>query len=67
MGSELILKNYKAMIADSILLFITSIISLNQSVPVEKQPSPKQNDPIEVVYQTTTNTTSSMRGGWDGN
>ena len=58
---------FKKMIAESLLLFLTSIISLNQPVAAEKKELICPDKQIEFVQTHTASVSSSMRGGWDHN
>ncbi|MBK7391522.1 MAG: hypothetical protein KBH11_09410 [Bacteroidia bacterium] len=55
------------MIAESLLLFLSSIISLNQPVAAEKKELICPDKQIEVVQTHTASVSASMRGGWDHN
>lgn len=55
------------MITESLLLFLTSIISLNQPTTVEKKEVIHPEKQIEVVQTHTASNSSGMRGGWDHN
>lgn len=58
---------FKKMIAESLLLFLTSIISLNQPVAAEKKELIHPDKQIEVVQTRTVSVSVGMRGGWDHN
>lgn len=55
------------MITESLLLFLTSIISLNQPTTAEKKDVIHPKKQIEVVQTHTASNSSAMRGGWDHN
>jgi hypothetical protein len=55
------------MITESLLLFLTSIISLNQPATAEKKEVTLPKKQIEDVQIYTTSDLSGMRGGWDHN
>ena len=55
------------MITESLLVFLTSVMSLNQPITVEKKEIIRTEKQIEVVQTHTPTCPSSMRGGWDHN
>jgi hypothetical protein len=55
------------MITESLFLFLTSIISLNQPAATEKKEVMRPEKQIEVVQTHPASNSSTMRGGWDHN
>lgn len=55
------------MLTESLLLFITSLISLNQPVEIQKKQLPGTEQQIEIRYNIQSPANVVQRGGWDGN
>jgi len=56
-----------AMLTESLLLFITSLISLNQSAEIQKKQLAGTEQQIEIRLNIPVPANVVLRGGWDGN
>lgn len=55
------------MLAESLLLFITAMMSLNQSAEISKKQQVDTRQLTEIRYFNEPTSNAVLRGGWDGN
>ncbi|MBK6643035.1 MAG: hypothetical protein IPN13_11155 [Bacteroidetes bacterium] len=55
------------MLTESLLLFITSLISLNQPAEIQKKQLAGTEQQIEIRLNIPVPANVVLRGGWDGN
>ncbi|MBP9083280.1 MAG: hypothetical protein KBH11_09405 [Bacteroidia bacterium] len=55
------------MLTESLLLFITSLISLNQPAEIQKKQLTGTEQQIEIRLNIPVPANVVLRGGWDGN